>query len=188
MYREREAAAEEKVVVDQVAGIVTSTLEVDQVYERFAAEVKKLVDFDRIGISVFNLDAGTFTPTYLSGVYWGGREVGTIVPLEGTAVERVLRTGRPILREDIRTGEPFVGEAARLQAGLLSGLMVPLLGKGQPTGVLHINGRRAGAFGPREQAILERLANQIAPAVEDARLYQQLQAGIVEKAVVDEVA
>jgi two-component system KDP operon response regulator KdpE len=170
---ERQAAAEEKAVLDAVARIITSTLDIDQVYERFAAEVKKLVDFDRVAVHVIDHDAGTFTPKYLSGVNWEGREVGAIVPLEGTLVEALLRTGRPHRREDIAAGGSFAYDEARLAAGLRSILTVPLFNKGSVAGTLGVISRRAGAYGPREQAIVERLADQIAPAVENTRLYQE---------------
>ena len=46
LYQELEASREEMAVVDEVAVIITSTLNIDEVYERFAQEVKRLVDFD----------------------------------------------------------------------------------------------------------------------------------------------
>ena len=95
LYQDREAAAEEKAVVDEVARIVTSTLDIDQVYEKFVTEVKKLVDFDRTSIAVIDHHAATFTAHYVSGVYCEGREAYTDVPLDGTQAERVLRASRP---------------------------------------------------------------------------------------------
>ena len=47
---ERAIGATEMAVVDEVARIITSTLDIDQVYEQFALEVKKLVDFDRMSL------------------------------------------------------------------------------------------------------------------------------------------
>ena len=42
-----QAHAQEMAVVGEVSRIITSNLNIDQVYEQFVAEVKKLVDFDR---------------------------------------------------------------------------------------------------------------------------------------------
>jgi hypothetical protein len=63
LYRERELVAEEKAVADEVARIAASTLDIDQVYQKFAAEVKKLVDFDRISINLIDHAACTFEPS-----------------------------------------------------------------------------------------------------------------------------
>jgi len=37
-----------------VARIITSTLNIDEVYEKFALEVKKLVDFDRMNVNLID--------------------------------------------------------------------------------------------------------------------------------------
>ena len=174
LYREREAAAAEKAVVDEVASIVTSTLDIDQVYEKFAAEMRKLVDFDRVTITLVDHDAGTFTPKYVAGAHLAGREVDIVVPLEGTMTERLLRTGQPVLRADLQAYGRYAGDSDRLQAGMRSELMVPLFGKGRITGGLALLSSHVAAYGPREQAVLERLADQIAPAVENAQLYELL--------------
>ena len=49
-----QASQEEMALVDGVARIVTATLKIEDVYERFAMEVKKLVDFDRVTIAMID--------------------------------------------------------------------------------------------------------------------------------------
>ena len=46
---------------DEVARIVTSTLDIEQVFEKFSAEVKKLVDFDRMVVHEIDTEAGVST-------------------------------------------------------------------------------------------------------------------------------
>ncbi len=43
-------------LADEVARIVTSTLNIDEVYEKFALEMKKLVDFDRMNINIIDYE------------------------------------------------------------------------------------------------------------------------------------
>jgi two-component sensor histidine kinase len=57
--------------------------------------------------------------------------------------------------------------------GMRSALLTPLNSKGRVIGTLSLSSQRAGAYRPREQVILERLARLIAPAVENARLYEE---------------
>ena len=56
--------------------------------------------------------------------------------------------------------------------GFKSNISIPLISSGEAMGLLRIYSRTSGAFASREQAILERLANQIAPAVANAQLYE----------------
>ena len=54
-------------LVDEVARIVTSTLNIGEVYEKFTQELKKLVNFDRASINVIDQEAGTATLKFLFG-------------------------------------------------------------------------------------------------------------------------
>ena len=72
--------ARELSVVDEVARIVTTTLDLDKVYEEFATEVKKLVDFDRMSISLWDQHAGIFTMKHTVGQEVPGQHVGDMVP------------------------------------------------------------------------------------------------------------
>jgi len=63
--------------------------------------------------------------------------------------------------------------------------VVPLNFRGEFIGTITLRSQVVGAFGTREGAILERLANQIAPAVYNSQVYGEAKAEIE---VVDELA
>ena len=165
--------SQELAVADEVARIVTSTLNIDEVYERFAFEVKKLVDYDRMNINLIDHEAGSFTVKYLVGDDLPGRDPGLARPLTNTRTQHIVETGRTLVQTDIAKDSRFPGDLTDAAAGLLSGIMVPLITNGQVIGVMRMRSHRVGAYGPREQAILERLASQIAPAMENARLHEE---------------
>ena len=50
--RLHDGAREEIAAVDQVARIITFTLEIEEVHEQYATQVKRLVEFDRISIHI----------------------------------------------------------------------------------------------------------------------------------------
>jgi two-component system NtrC family sensor kinase len=183
----RQQATEIK-IIGEVARIITSTLTIDQVYEQFATEMKRLVPFDRVNINVINPASGRFTIRYLLGQEVAGRQVGAVLPMAGTLTGQAAATGTTVIRDDIATGPPRSGDPEYLQVGLRSSITVPLVSKEKLRGSLTLRSRRLAAFGPREQRVLEGLASQIAPAVENSLLYEELQARMEEKAVVDEVA
>ncbi|MFQ6026134.1 MAG: ATP-binding protein, partial [Dehalococcoidia bacterium] len=164
--------AEEKATVAELGRIVSSSLKIDEVYEKFAHEVKKLVDFDRIVINLIDHREGEFVTTYHFGLDVPELGVGVRVPLEGTSVEQAMNTGQSVIRKDFAEGALAVDQI-RLRSGLRSSIVVPLMVKGQVVGVMSLQSLRVSAYGPDEQATLERLANQIAPAVENARLYEE---------------
>ncbi|MFQ6029631.1 MAG: GAF domain-containing protein, partial [Dehalococcoidia bacterium] len=180
-----QSSIREMAVVDEVARIITATLEIDEVYEKFAQEVNKLVDFDRIAINTFDPFANTLTFRYISGVSPVGREMGTTRVVGGTRARQALETGRTVIAENISDGQQFYSDPQYENLGMRASIMVPLISKGQSIGVLSLRSRKPNAYTEREQSVLERLARQIAPAVENAQLYDQAKS---EMAAVDEVA
>lgn len=63
------------------------------------------------------------------------------------------------------------------------------MSRGRLIGTMALRSRRAEAFGPREQAIISRLADQIAPAIENSILFEQsLESQETQRRLVDENA
>ena len=155
--------------------IVTANLDVAEVYDRFAGEVKQLVDFDRISVNVIDHDAGTFVFRYVSGVIHQGMNASDVLPLKGTATGEAVKTGKTLVQHDVATGGRFYGDQALSDMGFRSSIHIPLKYQGRIIGVLSLRDRDEGMYGPRVQSILEQLADQIAPAVENARLYSESQ-------------
>jgi len=164
--------AEESALLSQVGQIVSSTLDIDEVYERFAAELKKLVDFDRLAINIIDHEAGVFVFRYASGLVQPGRQVPDVVPLQGTQTEHVIATGKPFIRGDIAS-DPYARDELSIELGFRSTIMAPVFHKGRILATLSLRSRRVDAYGSREQSILERLSEYIAPAIENAELYSQ---------------
>lgn len=169
---ERRLALESALLSD-VGQIVSSTLDIDEVYDRFSTEMKKLVDFDRMAINIIDHDADTFVFRYASGLIRPDRQIPEVMPMENTQTQHVLETGKSLLRSHISQGTYYRGDEASIELGFRSSLMVPLLQKGIVLGTLSLRSRNVDAFGPREQSILERLADHIAPAIANAELYTQ---------------
>ena len=163
---------EEKAVVDEVARIITSTLDTEDVYERFAAEVKKLVDFDRMSVNIFDRQAGILTMKHTIGQEVSSRRVGDTWSLDGTPPQVVIATGQTLLRSDI-SDRQFAADQRYLDVDLRSMMLLPLVYQGTAIGCLALSSTNIGAYGPKEQVILERLAHQIAPAVANAELFEQ---------------
>ena len=180
--KQREQLAREIALVDQISLILVSTLNINEVYAEFAIAVKRLIDFDMLLIHSIDQQAGTFTLHYRYGIERPGSEVGSIEPLAGTLTQQVVSTGRTIVQEDLAANPQFIWDQEFIQMGIRSAIRIPLFVKGQVIGAMGLRSHQPNAFGPREQAILERLADQIAPAVENADQHEQLQA---EMALVD---
>jgi GAF domain-containing protein len=171
LYQQLQAHTKEMAVVDEVARIITSALEIDQVCEEFTREMRKLVDFERAAISMVNREADTFTVQYVFGDPRSGHPVGSVMPLAGNLTGELVKFGQTIVHDDIATVQGYPNDQDHLDLGLRSCIALPLVSKGRVISLI-LRSRRVGDYGIREQAILERLTRQIAPAIENAQLYK----------------
>ena len=136
-------------VVDKVARIVTDTLDIDEVYGEFAIEVKKMVDFDRMSLNLWDWDAGVFIMKHTVGQEVPGQAVGDMVPLKGTPIQLAIEQGRTVLFSDTADGESTTDQLF-LKAGLRSAVLVPLTYQGSAIGGMDLRSKNIGAYGPND--------------------------------------
>lgn len=167
--------------LDRTASIVLNTLSIEEAYERFAAQVKNLVDFDRMSINVINHQAETLELKYTYGSGQSGRQLGQIARLKDTKAYHVLSTGKSLIKPDLTKDIEFPFDDDHVKAGVRSYAHIPLVTNGRIIGTLGLRSNRPNTYGHSEKVVLESLANQIAPAIENAELYWQTVAIIEEK-------
>jgi len=88
----------------------------------------------------------------------------------GQRVGRVVQTGMPLVIEDATANPRY--KSGPVSIG--SSLMVPLMVEGRSVGVLVADRKITGDFTPTEVATLTALADQVAVAVENARLFEEV--------------
>ena len=166
--------AQENAVIADIGRIISSTLEIEEVHERFAAETRKLISFDRIAVSLNNPEETTATVAYASGLELEGRKIGDVYPLHHTSNEEVVRTRagllvQPEAVEELEGRFPIL--IPTFQAGLRSMISVPLISRDRVIGALHLRSKRSKAYTDRDLGLAGRIANQIAGAIANAQLF-----------------
>jgi PAS domain S-box-containing protein len=168
--------AQENGVVAEIGRIITSTLNIEEVYERFAEEVRKLIPFERIAISILNPEEHTFAIAYTSGVEIPERRQGVVLSLAGTATEECMRTRSSLLFQPESIDEVvnrFPGLLPTFKAGLHSMIFVPLISKDQVIGVLFLRATKPNAYTEGDLRLIERVGNQIAGTIANAQLFAE---------------
>ncbi len=168
--------AEENAVVAEIGKIVSSSLDIQQIYHLFAKELRRLIYFDRIAINIINPDQYTFAIPYVWGPKVPQRTEADIVPLAGTASEEVFKTAKSILvREENRQEvvQKFPGLLPIFNAGLISVMMTPLIYQNTVIGVLNVQAARPNAYAETELKLVERVANEIAGAIANSLLFRE---------------
>jgi PAS domain S-box-containing protein len=171
-----ERLANEMAVIAEIGRIIGSTLDIDEVYDRFAAEVKKLIAFDRIVVNLNDPQKGVICTSYSSGLDVPGRRPGDIYPLSGSVNETLMRTrtgmiNRPSGIEEIT--DQYPGLAPAFQAGMRSIIAVPLISGDVVIGGLHFHSKIAKAYTEQDLRLAERIGAQIAGAMANAQLFSE---------------
>ncbi len=191
LFAECRRLAEENAVMAEIGKVICSSLDINTVYDRLGEETQRLIQFDRMSLSLYEADARAMSITYVTGTDVPGRQSGAVIPLEGTIGGEVVRTMAPILvtkneNEDIV--DRFPGVKPHSISGGDCFIAVPLVFQERLIGIYHLISRENAIYTHRHLDIATRIGNQIAGAVANAQMYENLEDTASELAVGDRIA
>ena len=175
LYKEAQEYAKELEVIDEVASIVTSSLNIEEVYQRFYSEVKRLVNFHFMSLGLVDEDGQQIIYDYSTFTSPALLKAGERRSLENSGMGWVIANRTTLIEDDIAESGKFSSDDSLSEAGVRSAIRIPFISKERVIGAFALYSEEPDSFGSRESRILERLAAQIAPAVENARLYEEVQ-------------
>ncbi|MDI7259689.1 MAG: PAS domain S-box protein [Thermodesulfobacteriota bacterium] len=166
--------AKENAIMAKIGRIISSTMNIEEVYERFSEEVRKLNPFDLIVINQINLESNTTTIAYTTGIEVLDRRAGDIIPLRGTLAEEIYRKRSSLILQMDNLEEltnRFPGLVPTFQAGIRSIISVPLISKDQVIGTLSLRSKISNAYSDQDLKLAERVGHQITGAIANAQLF-----------------
>ncbi len=166
--------SQENAIIAEIGRIISSTLNIEEVYEGFADEVRKVIPFDRIVIDGYNPEEDSVPIAYVTGIEIAGRRAGDIIPFAGSDTEYIMHTRSPLLiqTEDEReVSDRFPALLPTFHAGFRSMLSVPLISKDQVIGGLHFRSFKPDAYTELDLRLAERVGNQISGAIANTKLF-----------------
>ncbi|HEX2619060.1 MAG TPA: adenylate/guanylate cyclase domain-containing protein [Phototrophicaceae bacterium] len=113
---------------------------------------------------------------------------GTIPQISQTIVHEVLASGDPLLTDNAYKDERLQNMNSIAAFSLRSVLCVPLKYKGEIMGAVYVDNRiRAGVFEQRESNLLGAFANLVSIAIENARLFTNIEGSVAELTEIKEL-
>jgi len=107
---------------------------------------------------------------------------GTRLPVEGSAPGWVVTHERPWHQDDMRKKPAFSEDVHLIAEGIVARLILPLRFGGRVIGTLNLASKQAAAFTPERVSLLTQVANQLAQAIERARLLASTRAALAAEA------
>jgi signal transduction histidine kinase/DNA-binding response OmpR family regulator len=164
----------------EVGQAVSSTLDLDAVLSTIVTRATQLAGTDGGAIYEYDETAEAFLLRAEKGMdeeLVRARREARILKGEG-AVGQLAETHEPIQIADITAEGAYHGRLkdVLMRAGIRSLLAIPLLRENRIIGGLVVNRKTPGAFSPEVVDLLKTFATQSALAIQNARLFRELEA------------
>ena len=164
----------------EVSQAVNSTLDLETVLSTIVGKAVQLSNTDAGAIYVFDAMVREF---HLRATY--GMDQGLIdtlarqhIGLDETNVAQALAQREPIQVADLREEAPSGINEITLRAGYRARLVAPLIRGEDVVGLLVVRRRTPGAFQQNTVDLIKTFAAQSAVAIENARLFQNVEASL----------
>lgn len=181
LQEELRKSEQELALINRLASVMTSSLNIDEVYDTFVAGLGGVLDVEVAAVALIE-GTRAYCPAFYSREE-GGKLFTDHVPLKGTATEWVVRHKRSVYEPDLAYDAIFMESQELFKRGIRSAVFLPLISKGDGIGSLTIASKRPGVYTPAQVNLLERLAFQISTSVANAQLYSKAE----RRARVDEL-
>lgn len=164
--------------LNAIASTASQSLDLDEILKATLDKVLETIGVEAGGIYLLDQGDNKLVAKVYRGV--SPEFVEETMTWDGSLARRGLRSGEPIVVEDISKEAELTRMAAR-EEGLRSYISVPLKSKDKVVGVMDVITRRSRRFAPGDVELLTSVGNQICVAIENARLYEAAQREIIER-------
>ncbi len=168
-----ERHAGEMAVLNEIGKAISANMEIAPLLEEIRRQAGRLMDVSHFYIVLVDESGEHFTSPLLYRA--GHREQHSPENLEADLAAHVIRTGKPLLLRNARD-HPQAATPGTVCYRCRSWVGAPLTGRGRVLGAIAaLSYARSDAFSQADADVLQAIASQAAVALENARLYQELQ-------------
>ena len=169
LFEEARNHAETLLLLNEVAREANSSLQVEEVLRRAAELTKRLIDYQIFSILLLDEAEGVFR--HRVTVKFGQRSQEKFaVPAHEGIVGAAAALRRPVVVPDVNRDPRYL----LVNPETRSELAIPMLYKDRVIGVMDLESPQLNYFTPEHVQVLSTLAAQLAVAIENARLFEQV--------------
>jgi PAS domain S-box-containing protein len=167
-----ERRATQLALINDIGGKIAAVLELDEVLDRAARLVQESLGYHHVALFTLDHEQGELVMRAKAGTFTDLFPPDHRLKLGQGIVGWVGRHGQTLLADDVEAEPRY----ANLYSGMIptrSELSVPIRVGEEVLGVLDAQSSQLGAFDENDVMMMETLADQLAVAIENARLYQE---------------
>lgn len=182
---ERRVKAQEKEqkqikALQEVSAVVNSSLQLNEVLGIVMDSIIRLTGAERSLLLLRDDDSGELEVTSYRNIDRDTVEKSSF-DISRSIVRSVFESGEPVATMNAQSDPRFAAQESIISYNLRSILCVPLKSREANIGVIYADNRvAAGIFGDTDRDLLAAFADQAAIAIENARLFEQIRAHLIE--------
>jgi PAS domain S-box-containing protein len=165
-------------LINDIGSKIAAVLELDRVLERAARLVQETFDYHHVAL--FLVDENVARLKAVAGSYESYFLPGHSQRLSQGMIGWVITHGEKVIANDVTLESRYISLIAE-HTITQAELCVPIKLADQTLGALDIQSPHLNAFDENDIIVVETLANEIAVAIENARLYQAVQLELAER-------
>jgi GAF domain-containing protein len=178
--------ARELRALNEMAAVLSSTLELESVLESGLAKVVDVLGVEAGTVSLVDGETGKLVVVATQGWQGQGVPLGIYLPEGDGLPGRVAATGQVLIIDDATRDLPR-GEESPFYQGVRAMALAPMRAGGQVVGVLSALSYTPHAFTVEEREMLSAIGGMFGVAVENARLYEEVRSNLMQLAYFNEV-
>ena len=169
LYTRTTRQARTLLLLNEIARELTSILNLDELFKRVAELLSRLIDYQMFSILLLD-STGAKLQHRFSVRFQENIQLKHDIPLGRGVVGAAAQNKEAVLLPDVNKDPRYI----RLNPETRSELAVPLIYKDNVIGVLDLEHTRRGFFTEDHKRMIVTLAAQVAIALENARLYEEI--------------
>src|SRR5262249_34851587 len=174
LFNELKESLEQQTATSEILGVIASSpTDIQPVLNVIAENAVRVCGAE--DALVWRLDGTAFRLVAKHGSQ-PSQDIGAENPVrDGSILGRAVRDRKTIHVHDLAAAAAEFPNAQGLRRGVRTVLATPLLREGNPIGVIHIRRTEVRPFTERQIKLLETFADQAVIAIENVRLFRELQ-------------
>ncbi len=178
LFNETKEALEQQKASAEILGTISSSIaDTQPVFDKILSSCERLFAGRQVGINLVDADG-----KIRIGAYYGpGREelerLAPFPPGDGSGSGAAIAHGRLVHYPDAQGGKdvPETTRRGCRAIGVKAAIFAPMLWEGRGIGVIFVGRDFAGSFSEKEIALLKTFADQAVIAIQNARLFREIQ-------------